>query len=53
MKFDKTYKLLDYNFESKGTINRAVLKLNKPIKSDFLSNTINEVYFFNSSINSI
>ena len=52
MKFDKTYKLLDYNFESKGTINRAVLKLNKPIKSDFLSNTINEVYFFNSSINS-
>ncbi len=39
--FDKTLKLIDYQIESIGNINKTEIKIKQPVKYFFLKNTIN------------
>ncbi len=43
--FDKTYKLIDYNYTFSGKIKKSNLELNDVIKSDFINEEIQEINF--------
>ena len=51
--FDRTYKVNNYNFESRGIINKANLNLKKNFKSNLLNREIKEISLINSNINSV
>ena len=51
--FDKTYKVNNYNFESRGIINKADLNLKKNFRSNLLNREIKEISLINSNINSV
>ncbi len=43
--FDKTYKLINYNYTFSGKIKKSNLELNDVIKNDFINEEIQEIYF--------
>ena len=43
--FDKTYKLINYNYSFSGKIKKSNLELNDVIKNDFINEEIQEIYF--------
>ncbi len=49
--FDKTFKIIEYDYSNKGKINNLSIRLNKPIKNLFLEKDINDMYLKNSSLN--
>tara|TARA_A100000164_G_scaffold377602_1_gene417160 strand:- start:4543 stop:6735 length:2193 start_codon:yes stop_codon:yes gene_type:complete len=46
---DKTFKIIDYNYNIKGKVNNFSTKLNKKIEHDFLNNQIAEVFVKDSN----
>ena len=49
--FDKTLKILNFSYKSKGLIEDLKIVLNKKIKSDFLKDDINTINFQNTNFN--
>ena len=43
LNFDKTLKLIDYNFETVGKLNKGYLKFNKPFVSNIFKNNIENI----------
>ncbi len=41
---DKTYKVQDYDFSASGVIEKSQFKLNKPLKNNFVTEKIEEIY---------
>ena len=50
--FDKTYKLKNYNFKINGEILKAIIDFKESLKSDIISEELNELVLQNSKINS-
>ena len=49
--FDKTYKVINYDYKNKGKIEDLSLKLNQKIKSSFLRNEIHKLYLKDTEFN--
>jgi hypothetical protein len=49
--FDKTFKVIDYVYTNKGTINKSFFKFDKPFENSFLEKNINHLYFKDSNFN--
>ncbi len=49
--FDKTYKVINYNYKNKGKIKDLSLKLDQTIKNSFLRNEINKLYLKDTELN--
>tara|TARA_X000001036_G_scaffold98698_1_gene91642 strand:+ start:1107 stop:3299 length:2193 start_codon:yes stop_codon:yes gene_type:complete len=49
--FDKTFKLTNYDYKKKGTINKFFLKFDKPIKNSILDKDIIDLNLKNSDFN--
>ncbi len=49
--FDKTFKVIDYNYTNKGKIIKSFFKLEKPIENSYLEKDINHLYSKNSNFN--
>ena len=50
IKFDKTYKIKEYNYRGNGKISNAAAKISKPLKSKFLEKDIKKIFLKNSDI---
>ena len=44
IELDKTYKVKDYDFSASGVIEKSQFKLNKPLKNNFITEKIEEIY---------
>ncbi len=49
--FDNTYKLVKYNYNSSGNIEKIKFELSHPIKNNFVPEEIKEIYFSDIKIN--
>ncbi len=49
--FDKTFKVVDYDYTNKGKINNSLLIFEEPIKSLFLENNIKNLYLKDTNLN--
>ena len=49
--FDKTYKVINYNYKNKGKIKNLSLKLKQIIKNSLFTNEINKFYFKDTEFN--
>ena len=47
--FDKTFKVIGYNYSNKGKVNNSLLKFSKPIMSSLLEKEIDNLNFRNSN----
>ena len=50
LKFDKTYKVKEYDYKINGKIKKAKFNFNKPIENSFLNEKINQLSLVNSEI---
>ena len=48
--FDKTFKVIKYNYKNRGKVNNSSIEFQKPIKLDFLKKDINIIHLQNSAI---
>ncbi len=48
--FDDTYKIKDYNYIISGKIQKGLFELPNPIKNDFITEEIKDVYFLDTQI---
>jgi len=53
IEFDDTYKLKNYNYSLSGNISESNFKLLKPIKNNYITEKINEIYLSNFKVKSI
>ena len=49
--FDNTFKLKNYEFDSKGKVDKAIFNLKKPIKNTFNNEDIKYLFFNNLTLN--
>ncbi len=49
--FDKTFKIISYNYTNKGKINKSSFKFKKSLKNSFLQKNVNQFYLKDSKIN--
>ena len=49
--FDKTFKVIDYDYTNKGKVNKSFFKLDKSIENSFLEKNIDHFYLKNSNFN--
>ena len=49
---DNTYKLIDYNYNISGKLNKSKIKLPNSIKNTFIKEEIENVYLLDTSLNS-
>jgi hypothetical protein len=51
--FDKTYKVIDYNYSISGNLKKSEFELSKPIKNEFIKKEIKKIYLSDVKIQSI
>ena len=52
IEFDKTYKIKSYNYDISGKIEKGILELNNPLRSNFIQDSIKEIFISNVEIQS-